>query len=99
VLTWPLAVRLTTHLPGPKFICDFDLRQMIWALSWQTHALFTAPARLFEANIYHPSPHALLYADAGIGALPFFAPVFWATSNPVLSSNLVFRRYGAAAGG
>ena len=89
-LTWPLAAHLGTHLPRPTFICDFDLRQMVWALSWQSHTLVTDPSRWFEANIYHPTPHALLYADAGIGALPYFAPTFLATGNPALASNLTF---------
>jgi hypothetical protein len=89
-LTWPLAANLSTHLPRTKFICDFDLRQMIWALAWQSHAVSTAPRRLYEANIYHPTPHALLYADAGVGALPYFLPTFRATGNPVLASNLMF---------
>ena len=89
-LTWPLAANLGTHLPRTTFICDFDLRQMVWALSWQTHALLTAPWRYFEANIYHPTAHALLYADAGFGALPYFAPTFLLTGNPALASNLMF---------
>jgi hypothetical protein len=89
-LTWPLAAGLGTHLPHTSWICDFDLRQMIWALSWQSHALTTAPSRFYEANIYHPTPHALLYADAGFGALPYFLPTFLATGNPVLASNLMF---------
>jgi hypothetical protein len=89
-LTWPLAANLGTHLPRTTFICDFDLRQMVWALSWQTHALMTAPARYFEANIYYPTPHALLYADAGFGALPYFAPTFLLTGNPTLAANVMF---------
>ena len=89
-LTWPLAANLGTHLPRTIFICDFDLRQMVWALSWQTHVLTTEPWRFFEANIYHPTPHALLYADAGFGALPYFAPTFLLTGNPALASNVMF---------
>jgi hypothetical protein len=89
-LTWPLAAHLGTHLPHTSFICDFDLRQMIWALSWQSHALTTDLWRFYDANIYHPTPHALLYADAGFGALPYFLPTFLATGNPVLASNLMF---------
>jgi len=89
-LTWPLATHLGSHLPHTTFICEFDLRQMVWALSWQTHALTTDPSRFFEANLYHPTPHALLYADAGFGALPYFAPTFLATGNPALAANLMF---------
>src|SRR5258706_271366 len=89
-LTWPLAANLGTHLAHTTFICDIDLRQMVWALSWQTHALTTAPSQFYEANLYHPTPHALLYADAGIGALPYFAPTFLLTGNPTLAANVMF---------
>ncbi len=89
-LTWPLAASLGSQLPHTTFICEFDLRQMVWALSWQTHALTTEPLRFFEANLYHPTHHALLYADAGFGALPWFAPTFLVTRNPVLAANVMF---------
>jgi hypothetical protein len=87
--TWPLAAHLGTHLPLTIETCRFDLRQMIWALAWQTHALTTDPGQFFEANVYHPTPHALLYADAGYGALPFFMPTMLATGNPILAANVM----------
>ena len=88
-LTWPLAAHLTTHLPRPNTICDFDQLQMIWALAHACRRLVTDPARLFEANIYHPVQHALLYAESGLGAVPFFLPTFLATGNPILASNVM----------
>jgi hypothetical protein len=89
-LTWPLAAHLTTDLPHAHVICNFDQPQMIWALAYTSHRLMEAPARLFEANIYHPMPHALLYAEAGFGALPFFFPTFVATGDPTLAANVMF---------
>jgi hypothetical protein len=89
-LTWPLAAHLTTHLPRTHLICDFDQRQMIWALAWTSHRLVTDPLHLFDANIYHPLPHTLLYAEAGFGALPFFLPTYLATGDATLAANVMF---------
>jgi hypothetical protein len=88
-LTWPLTAHVATHLARPNLICEFDQRQMIWALAYASHRLTTAPWRLFEANIYHPTPHALLYAESGLGAVPFFLPTFLVTNDPVLSGNVM----------
>lgn len=89
-LTWPLAAHLPTHLPSTHPACHFDTLHMAWALAWQSHALATAPATLADANIYHPTPHALFYGDAGFGALPYFLPTFLASGNPTLAINLTF---------
>jgi hypothetical protein len=89
-LTWPLGANLATYLPRPHLICDFDQRQMIWALAFTSHRLVTDPLHLFDANIYHPLPHTLLYAETGFGALPFFAPTFLVTGDATLAANLMF---------
>jgi hypothetical protein len=90
-LTWPLGANLATGIPcvGP-YVCRFDPLYVMWALSWETHAIATAPARLIDANIYHPTPAALLYGPAAFGALPFFAPTFALTGNPILALNVMF---------
>ena len=87
-LGWPLPARLGTHLPRTTFSSDFDTLYTTWALAWETHAVTTDPARLIDANIYHPAAAALLYGPTAFGALPFFAPVFLATANPVLAINV-----------
>jgi hypothetical protein len=89
-LTWPLAQHAGTDLPNTWVGCQFDLLQMGWALAHQAKALVTAPWALAEANIYHPTPHALLYGDPGFGALPWFMPVYLLTDNPILASNVTF---------
>jgi hypothetical protein len=90
VATWPLARDLGTHLANTVFVCAYDLKLIVWTLSWQTHALTQAPGSYFDANIYHPVQNALLYSEPAYGALPFFLPVMLATENPVLSINVVF---------
>jgi len=89
-LTWPLAAHLRTDLPQPHVICNFDQPQMIWAPAHSSRRLVADPMRLFEANIYHAMPHALLYAEAGFGALPFFLPTYVATGDPTLAANVMF---------
>lgn len=89
-LTWPLAVHLTTHLPDTWMSARFDQPTLAWVLAWQTHALTTSGAAWDQGNIFHPTPDALFYGEAGFGALPYFAPVFLLTGNPVLALNVVF---------
>jgi len=86
-LTWPLAASLGTHFPAAGAGVH-DTLYMAWALSYESHALVTAPFRLADANIYHPALHALFYGDTGFGALPYFMPVFLLTRNPTLALNL-----------
>jgi hypothetical protein len=89
-LTWPLAASLGTHVPGVSPVAEMDTLHSLWILSWETHALSVAPAHVLDANIYHPTPHALLYSTLGLGTLPYFAPTFLLTANPVLAANLAF---------
>jgi hypothetical protein len=88
-LTWPLAPNAATHLPNTSGPSSTDVPYITWALAWQSHALATDPMRYFEANIYHPAPHALLYGDPGLAALPIFAPIFLESGNPALAINVV----------
>jgi hypothetical protein len=89
-LTWPLAAHLTTHLPLTHKLGNADARYAAWVLAYETHALATAPARLLDANIYHPTPRALFYGPTAFGTLPWFAPAFLASGNPTLALNLTF---------
>lgn len=88
VLTWPLARHVATHVPDTWISARFDQPTLTWALAWQVHALLT-DADWRHANIFHPTPDALFYGEAGFGALPYFAPVFLLTGNPVLALNLM----------
>ena len=89
-LTWPLAAHLRTRLPDTRSPCRYDPLYMGWVLAWETHALGTAPARLRDANIFHPARGTLFYGDTGFGALPYFMPPMLAGGNPTLALNLLF---------
>jgi hypothetical protein len=84
-LTYPLSLR-----PADTAISrvpDTDL--FMWTLAWDSHALFTNPFGIFDANIYHPEPRTLAYSENLIGDVIFAAPVLWLTGNPVLAMNVV----------
>lgn len=65
-----------------------DTRFQVWVLAWGTHALATAPLRLFQANIFHPFPNTLALGDQSLAWQPLFAPTYFATGNPILSANV-----------
>src|SRR5262245_43980667 len=61
----------------------------VWTLAWGQHALATAPARVFDANIFHPHPDALLYSDHLLGLAVPLAPLRLVTDDPVLVHNVI----------
>jgi hypothetical protein len=84
VVTWPLVI--TTGQ-----ITDWhDVLFSTWVLAWETHALSTAGASIANANIFWPNNNALFYGPAALGALPWFAPVYLATGDPVRAVNVAF---------
>lgn len=87
---WPLPTVLGTHtstfyLGGKTPAADQYL--VIWILSWDSHALATEPWNLFRANTFFPSEHALAYSEHLLGYVPFFAPLYGISGNPVLAYN------------
>ncbi len=88
---WPLPTALTDHMAylghgTPLMDADVDL--MLWVLSWDAHALVTHPRDLFSANSFYPAPYSLAFSEHLLGHVPLFAPVYWATGNPVLATNV-----------
>ena len=88
---WPLPSLMTNHsayfsAETPLVIADFYL--IVWTLAWGAHALATAPWQLFHANAFHPSTSSLAYSEHLLGDAPLFAPVYWATGNPILAVNV-----------
>jgi hypothetical protein len=85
VLTWPLGLQ-----PGTRALpLSADTRLFLWTLSWDVHALFSQPLRLFDANIFHPEPRTLAYSEHLLGSAVLGAPFLLATGNPVLALNVV----------
>lgn len=88
--TWPLAAAPGTTLPNTSFACTHDTLYSAWAQAWVSHAITTAPTRVADANIFFPDSHALFYGPAAFGAVPWSLPVFLATRNAALATNVAF---------
>jgi len=89
-LTWPLPMVVTAALPFTHAPCRFDPLYSTWVMAYETRALLTAPLRLADAPIFHPTPGALFYGQLALAGLPIFAPVLLATRNPTLAANATF---------
>jgi hypothetical protein len=70
------------HLTDASY--EGDSRLLIWTLAWDAHALLTRTP-LFDANIYHPLPHALSHAEHHIGIGLFATPIYAVSGNAVLT--------------
>lgn len=75
-----------------------DTLRSIWTVAWWSHAILHPPASWYDANILFPLPDAITYADLQLGAVPWFAPTFWLTGNPVLAYQLGFILSAVACG-
>lgn len=84
VLTAPLSLH-----PSGLARLDGDGRFSIWNIGWVAHALSTDPLNVWNANIFFPSRTTLAYSEANLLAGAFAAPVYAATGNVFLASNLV----------
>jgi hypothetical protein len=87
-LTWPLASQAEAHHALTQFSAFTDVLLIAWAATYETWALVSGLAP--QPGIYHPTPHSLYYGEAGFGVLPLFAPVFLATQNAILATNVAF---------
>jgi hypothetical protein len=67
----------------------------VWRLDWVAHQLPRDPARLFDANIFHPEPRTLAYSDAMLVTALLAAPWLWLGADPVVVHNLLL--IGASA--
>lgn len=91
-ITWPLFRHPATQvldspsLYGPAAVLvQRDINLTIWTLAWDVHALVTDPLHLFHANALYPARWSLATTEHMLGNVPFFAPVYLATGNPVLA--------------
>jgi hypothetical protein len=61
-----------------------DARLLVWTMAWDAHALLNG-LPFFDANIYHPQPGALAWAEHHVGVALFALPAQVLTQNPVLA--------------
>ncbi|HEX2711866.1 MAG TPA: hypothetical protein VHM88_06535 [Candidatus Acidoferrales bacterium] len=86
-LTWPLAAQMGTHAADPAD--SLDGLYSAYVQAWVTRALTSNPGRLFDMNMFYPATNTLALSENFIGNQPIFAPVYAATKNPLLASNVV----------
>ena len=83
-MTWPQAAHLWDRVEG-----HFDSYFSMWRLAWIAHQLPMDPARLFEANVFHPQRNALALSDPILLQGVCAAPLAWLGASPVLAYNVL----------
>jgi hypothetical protein len=84
---WPLPAHIDGRIETGEAWGRADQELIAWILSWGAHALTTAPARLFDANIFHPASDALARSEHLLGLQPIALPVFALTGDPQITYN------------
>jgi hypothetical protein len=84
-----LAFPLVRHPASSVMPGDPDTDLFMWTFAWNTHALVSDPAGVFDANIYYPHRRTLAFSENLIGSTIFAAPVLWATGDHILALNVV----------
>jgi hypothetical protein len=81
VATRPLAFHGATRtLIGP------DPLSHLWMVSWLTGHAFQ-PGQIFQGNIFHPAPHAVLFTDLSLGTAILVLPLRLFTTEPLILFN------------
>ncbi len=61
----------------------------LWNLAWTSHALVTAPLRLFDANIFYPARDTLALSDHRFSDQLVFAPAYALSGSPIVAVNVL----------
>jgi hypothetical protein len=86
IMTYPLILHLSDHIPGSLG----DSYYSIWVMSWNRHALSGSGESLLDTNIYHPHKNTLYYADPMFLESALNAFLMLGFKNPILTYNLLF---------
>jgi hypothetical protein len=76
-----------THLTSVGRLDTNDGRYSIWNIAWVAHALLEEPARVLDANIFHPHTGTLAYSEMNLVAGLFGLPWYAATGEPLAALN------------
>jgi hypothetical protein len=85
VMTWPQVLHM-----GDSVYDAGDPLLNLWALSWVAHQAPTAPAHLFDANIFVPERWTLAYSETLLAPAVLAAPLLWMGVGRILVYNIVF---------
>lgn len=95
---WPLPVRLTTHVPGTP-TWAFDEVSFLWNIWYFQHALLDlGRSPLYTTLIWHPVGMKLVFYTYNFLHVALALPVYWATGNLPLASNVALLVETVAAG-
>ncbi|MGE5125756.1 MAG: hypothetical protein ACM3PV_05665, partial [Betaproteobacteria bacterium] len=83
VMSWPMVCDLAHTGPLDRT----DARLNAWILAWAGESVWTAPARLFQAPVFHPLPDALAFSENLLLPAAVVAPL-QRLSGPVLAYNV-----------
>lgn len=100
-VTWPLVTELTTHLGALEGEGDPYLN--VWILGWGLHAWTHDPlsvlnGRVFDANIFYPTPGSMTFSDHLLLQSLILSPIYSLTGDVVLCYNLLLLISLAASG-
>jgi hypothetical protein len=95
--TWPLALHLRSAvIDGARYVrpedptgwrplsIAADVLTTTWVVSWDLHALWWQPTRFFEANVFHPTSHALALCEHFVATALLGVPGY-VVDGPVLA--------------
>lgn len=85
VVTWPQARQVKDGIADAG-----DPLLNTWAMAWVAHQLPYAPARIFDANIFHPERRTLAYSETLLAPALIGAPLLWLGVGPVAVYNVLF---------
>src|SRR6185436_12364312 len=85
LVTWPLAIHLTTVVPHDAG----DPLLTTWILWWNAHAV-PLTERWRDAPMFWPMSGALVLSEHMLGLSPIASPLQWLGADPVTAYNLLF---------
>jgi len=85
VMTWPLGLKLFSHMPAPSRDCLLNC----WILSTEISHLASTGASFWDGGIFHPSKGTLTYSEHLVGYLPFAWLLFSWTKSMACSVNIL----------
>ncbi len=85
-MTWPLATRLTDHVPSDLG----DPLYTVWIMDWDIQASKTGFREFWNGNIFFPHLGTVLYADTLIVPTLVGLPLAVLSNNLILSYNFLF---------
>lgn len=85
IMTYPVAVQMDEA----GRVDSTDGRWAIWNVGWIAHALTHEPARVFQANIFHPHTNSLVFAEANLAAGLLAVPAYMVTGSAFIAHSSV----------